>query len=710
MGKVLVVAEKPSVARDIARVLGVKPIGDGAFIGERYVVTYALGHLLCLCNPEDIDEQYKSWSMKNLPIIPEKIPLKPIAQSRAQLKIIQKWMKDKEIESLICATDSGREGELIFRLIYEHAKCKKPFSRLWISSMTDEAIGEGLANLRPSKEYDNLFKSAKCRSESDWLVGMNASRAYSVTYHARLSVGRVQTPTLALMVERQKEIDDFVPEIYFELMATFDAGYDGIWRDENKNSRISQKEKADAIAKKIKGKTGNILSIERKRKKVLPPLLYDLTELQREANRRFGLSAKTTLQIAQALYERYKLTTYPRTDSRYLSHDLEPKLTGILQKIKGAPYTDLIAPLLEKPLSVTSRIIDDSKVTDHHAIIPTGQTPRGQLSEIEQKVFDLIVRRFIAVFYPEQVIDETEIITAVETETFYTKGKIEVSPGFMAVYRGVQDEKEEDEKDEEGALPPLTQGQAVCVDKTKVAKKETKPPKPYTEATLLTAMEHAGRQVEDEKLKEQMKERGLGTPATRAAIIERLLDVQYIVRQKKALLPTDKAMRLISILPKELTSAEMTAKWELALSRMAKGDMAEDKFMESIGRFVRFIVENAGQHRQNMVFEQEEKGKKAKAFANKEKTPQEPLGICPLCGKGQVLENSKAFYCTQWKDGCKFTVWKNVAIKDVGRLLCASDIKQLLQEGRISIACTVLNIDKFGKVEINQTNREVQNL
>ena len=405
MGKTLVIAEKPSVARDIAKTLGVSGKNEGYLTGENYVVSWAIGHLVTLAEPEAYDVKYKKWNFETLPILPDSMKLEAIKKTRSQLKVLHKLMHSREIDEIICATDSGREGELIFRYIYEITQCRKPFRRLWISSMTETAIREGFAHLQDGSHYDLLYHSARCRAEADWLVGMNASRAYTIRYGALLSIGRVQTPTLALIVEKQKEIDAFVPQDYFEVQADFEQ-YTGFWIDEKENTRLDLREKAEQIAARVKGQRGIVSQIVKEEKRQLPPLLYDLTELQRECNRKFGFSAKKTLDIAQSLYEKRKMITYPRTDSRYLSDDMAGKIKQTLGRLKDVPaFSSYAAEVLAKEkLPLSKRIIDNSKVTDHHAIIPTDTRLRtDHLTPEENKVFSLVAARFLAVFYPASV-------------------------------------------------------------------------------------------------------------------------------------------------------------------------------------------------------------------------------------------------------------------------------------------------------------------
>lgn len=711
MGKILVVAEKPSVARDIAKVLKATQKGDGCLVGEKYVISWAVGHLVTLAEPEDYDEKYKKWKFSTLPILPEEMKLKAITQTRPQLKILHQWMNSGEVDSLICATDSGREGELIFRYIYEITKCKKPFQRLWISSMTEEAIRDGFASLKDGKEYDLLYASAKCRSEADWLVGMNATRAYTLRYDALLSIGRVQTPTLALIVNRQKEIDAFVSEDYFEVQADF-GGYTGMWIDQEEHTHIEKEERAKAIADKVGGKQAVITKVEKEEKKTPPPLLYDLTELQRDCNKKFGFSAKKTLDIAQDLYEKKKMITYPRTDSRYLSDDMRGKVQNTIRRLgEVAEYAPFAKPLAEK-IDFNKRIIDNSKVTDHHAIIPTDARLRtDSLTEEEKKVFSLVAARFLAVFYPYYRYETTKVYAEAEQERFLSKGTVVLEEGWQMVEKTLTPAvKKKKKEEEEQKLPCLAEGEERELKKAEVLKKKTKAPVPYTESSLLSAMENAGRFVEDEVLREQMKDSGLGTPATRAAIIERLLSVGYIVRKGKNLLPTEKGRKLIEVVPVEMSSPQTTGKWEKGLSSISKGNMTEERFMASIRRYVQFLIQDAASGRRaDVVFPEEQiRGKKRKNNV---------FGKCPVCGK-DILENTKSFYCAGWKQGCKFSIWKD-SVAPYGITLDGGIVKLLLKDGKTAripvtlpqpagrgTGVLILNRNKGGQIEIQDFSRE----
>ncbi len=684
MGKTLVLAEKPSVARDIARVLGVRGSGEGMLEGQDYVVSWAIGHLVALCDPDELNEEWKKWRMESLPMLPEILKTKVLPKTRSQFSVVKKLMNSPEIDKIVCATDSGREGELIFRYIYHQANCKKPVDRLWISSMTDAAIREGFAALRPASDYDGLFESARCRSEADWLIGMNASRAYTLKYDALLSVGRVQTPTLCLLVRRDREIRDFIPQDYWEIRADF-GDYAGLWLNpETKETRCLSEEKANEIAALVKGKHAVVREYQKELKRMPAPQLYDLTTLQRDANKQMGLSAAKTLQIAQSLYEKHKLITYPRTDSRYLTHDMPGKVRQAIQSLSHEPLNALAQPLLqEEKLSRSSRIYNDQKVSDHHAIIPTGKSIPASLSPQEAGVFDLIARRLLAVHYPDYEYESARALTECEGHLFRSTGTHPVKEGWKAVYRDQQKKKEAEE-----TLPELAVGDTRTVKGAKVKALKTKPPEPHTDATLLSAMENAGRTLEDESLRESMKDNGLGTPATRAAIIERLIEVGYARRKGKTLISTEKGDKLISVAPEQLTSAELTGKWEKALALMAREKgreaMTEQsaRFMEGIRRYAAYLVEEAKNSSSGVVFEREEhkktRGGKSKA------APVKNLDIvCPICGQGRLTENSKAFGCSRWREGCKMTIWKDCLERYGGPTLTAALIKLMIEKKEV---------------------------
>ena len=685
---ILVVAEKPSVGRDIARVLGCRAQGEGCVRGETYIVTWAVGHLVSLCEPDELNPAYKRWRMEQLPILPAKLPTKVLPKTRQQFTIVKALMLDKNVDRLICATDSGREGELIFRYIYQQAGCQKPVDRLWISSMTDTAIREGFSRLRPDGEYDSLYTSARCRAEADWLVGMNATRAFTLKYGALLSLGRVQTPTLKLIAQRDQEIKAFVPEEYFEIRASF-GDYEGLWLDpEKKEARCRDQERAKSVCAQVKGKLGSITQVRLENKRTPPPQLFDLTALQREANRLMGLSAAKTLDIAQALYERHKLITYPRTDSRYLPHDMAEKVEKVLATLPP-PYGEFARPLLPKP-PLPGRVYNDQKVSDHHAIVPTGQfSMLGRLNEAEQRVFDMVARRLLAALYPDYEYQSAQVLTQVEEHTFRTVGQTPLAEGWRALYR---DDKKEDK---EPRVPKVNEGEKRKVEKVSLKKCKTKPPSPHTDASLLGLMEHAGRMIEDEALRESMKDSGLGTPATRASILERLIQVGYVTRKGKALTATEKGQKLIQVAPPELSSPETTGKWERSLSRMARETDAarlqgrSEKFIESIRRFSAFLVESAKAADAGVTFEAEPYAKskgpsKVKSLGRK----------CPLCGQGEVTANQKAFGCSRWREGCAFTIWRDALSRQGGPAIGVNDMKKLLDGQQLTLGDFTLRLDQ----------------
>ena len=616
MSKKLIVAEKPSVARDIARVLGVKGKGEGYLSGDDYIVTWAIGHLVSLSEPGETNPAWLKWSMAQLPMLPESIPLKVLPKTKAQFAVIQKLMRDKEVASVICATDSAREGELIFRYIYRMAGCTKPVERLWISSMTDAAIRQGFAELKPASAYDALYESARCRSEADWLVGMNASRAFSLRYDALLSVGRVQTPTLNLIVKRDMEIEHFVPKDYWEIRANF-GDYEGLWLNpETKQTRCDNEAQARSIRESVAGKPAAVVESVREQKKTPPPQLYDLTSLQREANRKLGFSADKTLKVAQALYETHKLVTYPRTDSRYLPDDMKPKVAATLKKLP-TPYADFVcAPEMNLNMH-WKRFYDNTKISDHHAIVPTEKVADlSRLSTDERNLYDMIARRLIAAHYPFYEYESARVVTRVGEHVFKSTGAMPLREGWRALYR---DDKPEKGEDREPPLPRLEVGDARRVERAAVKACKTKPPAPHTDASILNLMENAGRDIEDEALREQMKSSGLGTPATRAAVIERLIQVGYARRRGKTVVSTEKGRQLIAVVPEQIASAVTTGKWEKFLSDMAgQQDEAErerksQRFMSGIRKFSVFLVEAAKNGPADVHFEREAPRKRSAA-------------------------------------------------------------------------------------------------
>ncbi len=609
-GTIAVLAEKPSVARDIARAIGAAKQGDGYLQGNGYVVTWAIGHLVALAQPHEINPEWRRWRSDLLPMLPERWPLVVNDKTRDQFEVVRKIINSPRVSRLVCATDAGREGELIFRYIYEAADCEKPFDRLWISSLTAEAIRKGFDALRPGSDYNPLADAACGRSRADWLVGMNLSRAYSLAFNEELSVGRVQTPTLAMIVERELTLRNFVPKDYMEVLATFHpvdhppkTTYQGTWfRPQTQDAMRLPADGIEAKAIVQRAQTGNarIESIAAETQRTLPPLLYDLTELQRHVNRLFGLSAQQTLDLAQALYERYKLISYPRTDSRYLSQDVAKTLPAIVRCI-AAPHAKQLAPGTgERPLG--RRFVDDSKVSDHHAIIPTAVSPeKAALSTDEGNIYDLICRRLLSAWHDDYIVSVTTIITAIANgeviDRYHTSGTAVQQLGWKALdvaparRKGAQG----GEEDPEESLPAgLMQGQAQDVVGVEAVKKKTRPPKRFTEATLLTAMETAGKTLDERELSEAMKESGLGTPATRAAIIEVLLKRGYIVRAGKSLEATDKGIRLIEVVHPEVKTPAMTGQWEAYLQRIQRGQAQLDPFLEGIEKYVHEVVGKVG--------------------------------------------------------------------------------------------------------------------
>ncbi|AGK49449.1 DNA topoisomerase III family protein [Burkholderia thailandensis MSMB121] len=652
MSKALIIAEKPSVANDIARALGGFTKHDEYYESDEYVLSSAVGHLLEIAAPEEYEVKRGKWSFAHLPVIPPHFDLNPIAKSESRLKVLTRLIKRKDVERLINACDAGREGELIFRLIAQHAKAKQPVQRLWLQSMTPAAIRDGFAHLRTDVDMQPLADAARCRSEADWLVGINGTRAMTA-FNSKgggfflTTVGRVQTPTLSIVVEREEKIRRFVPRDYWEVRAEFVCAggfYEGRWFDpkfkkdefdpEKRDSRLWSLPAAETIVAACRDQLGTVTE-ESKPSTQLSPLLYDLTSLQREANSRFGFSAKNTLGLAQALYEKHKVLTYPRTDARALPEDYLGTVKSTLEMLKESNnYLPHAKQVLDKKwVKPNKRIFDNSKISDHFAIIPTLQAPKS-LSEPEQKLYDLVVKRFLAVFFPAAEFKVTTRITEVAGHHFKTEGKVLVEPGWLQVYG----------RDAEGAdanLVPVQKDEKVKTDKVAAHGLTTKPPARYSEATLLSAMEGAGKLVEDDELREAMAAKGLGTPATRAAIIEGLLGEKYLVREGRELIPTAKAFQLMTLLRglgvKELTAPELTGEWEYKLSQMERGNLQRDAFMQEIARMTQTIVKRAKEYDSDTI---------PGDYATLE-TP------CPNCG-GQVKENYRRFACTK----CDFSISK----------------------------------------------------
>ncbi|MDN7558022.1 DNA topoisomerase III [Burkholderia orbicola] len=673
MSKALIIAEKPSVANDIARALGGFTKHDEYYESDDFVLSSAVGHLLEIAAPEEYEVKRGKWSFAHLPVIPPHFDLNPIAKSESRLKVLTKLMKRKDVDRLINACDAGREGELIFRLIAQHAKAKQPVQRLWLQSMTPQAIRDGFANLRSDTDMQPLADAARCRSEADWLVGINGTRAMTA-FNSKgggfflTTVGRVQTPTLSIVVEREEKIRRFIPRDYWEVKAEFACAsgfYEGKWYDpkfkrdefdpEKRDSRLWSLPAAETIVAACRDQIGTV-SEESKPSTQLSPLLFDLTSLQREANGRFGFSAKNTLGLAQALYEKHKVLTYPRTDARALPEDYLSTVQSTLEMLKESNnYLPHAKQVLDKGwVKPNKRIFDNSKISDHFAIIPTLQAPKA-LSEPEQKLYDLVVKRFLAVFFPAAEFRVTTRITEVAGHHFKTEGKVLVEPGWLQVYG----------RDAEGAdanLVPVQKDEKVKTDEIAAVALVTKPPARYSEATLLSAMEGAGKLVEDDELREAMAAKGLGTPATRAAIIEGLLGEKYLLREGRELIPTAKAFQLMTLLRglgvKELTAPELTGEWEYKLSQMERGNLGRDAFMQEIARMTQQIVKRAKEYDSDTI-----PGDYA--------TLQTP---CPNCG-GQVKENYRRFACTK----CDFSISKIPG----SRQFEIPEVEELLQKKEI---------------------------
>ncbi len=678
MGKSLIIAEKPSVAADIAKALGVthKDKSSEFFENDHYLVSSAVGHLLELAVPEEFDVKRGRWTFAQLPHLPPRFGLAPIERNEARLKTLAKLIKRKDVDTLINACDAGREGELIFRNIIAYTGAKQSIQRLWLQSMTPAAIRQGFASLRTEAQMRPLADASKCRSEADWLVGINGTRAMTAFNNRAggfylTTVGRVQTPTLAIVVEREERIRKFVPRDYWEVHGTFEAAqgtYVGRWFDEQfkkpdgkdgetelRAERLWEADRAEAIRAKCLGKPG-IVTEESKPSTQLSPLLYDLTTLQREANSRFGFSAKNTLAMAQSLYEKHKVLTYPRTDSRHLPEDYQGTVRQTLEALGTTTYGPFAQKVLgEGWVRPNKRIFNNAKVSDHFAIIPTGQLPRS-LSESEQKLFDLVTRRFLAVFYPAAEFLETTRITRVEGEPFKSVGKVLIKPGWLEVYG------KEADSGESPTLAPVEPNERVETLDVEVKATQTKPPARFTEATLLSAMEGAGKLVEDEELREAMRERGLGTPATRAAIIEGLITEEYLQREGRELVAMAKAFMLMHLLSglgvNELTRPEMTGDWEFQLKKMERGQLERGTFMDEIRRFTSEIVAKAKQY-------------------DKDTIPGD-FGVletrCPKCG-GEVQEKYREFKC----QSCDFALRKILS----GRMFAPAEVEQLIRDRQV---------------------------
>lgn len=627
MAKSLVLAEKPSVARDIANVLKCHKKGNGFLEGDKYIVTWALGHLVTLADPESYDEKYKKWNLEDLPMLPERLKLTTIKQTSKQYNAVKSQLTRNDVNEIIIATDAGREGELVARWIIERAKVNKPIKRLWISSVTDKAIKEGFANLKPGKNYDNLYAAAVARSEADWYIGLNATRALTTRFNAQLNCGRVQTPTVAMIAAREDEIKNFKPQTYYGIEAQTDS-LKLTWQDANGNSRSFNKEKVDVIVKALGKQDAKIASIDRKPKKSFAPGLYDLTELQRDANKLFGYSAKETLNIMQKLYESHKVLTYPRTDSRYLSSDIIGTLPERLKACGIGEYRTLTNKILTKPIKANKSFVDDSKVSDHHAIIPTeGYVNVSAFNDKERKIYDLVVKRFLAVLFPAQEYEQLTVQAQIGHEKFIAKGKTVINAGWKEVYQNRFDDEESTDDVKEQLLPRLEQGQVLKTKLIAQTSGQTKPPARFTEATLLSAMENPTKYMEtnDKKLADTLKSTGgLGTVATRADIIEKLFN-SFLIEKRggKEIYITSKGRQLLDLVPEELRSPATTAEWEQKLELISKGKLKKDVFINEMKKHTKEIVTEI------------------KASDKKYKHDNISTKSCPDCGKPMLEVNGK---------------------------------------------------------------------
>ncbi|WP_178019330.1 type IA DNA topoisomerase [uncultured Paenibacillus sp.] len=757
--KTLVIAEKPDMGRTIAAVIEPKAKNNRSYLeGERYIITWAIGHLLGLAEPDAYDEKYKRWNFGDLPILPDRFKIVPNPRTKDQLKTIGELAK--RCDAIVNACDAAREGQYIFALIQQQLKLTQPVKRLWISDLTSESIAKGFAELHDASEFENLTLAARARSEADWLIGMNATRAFTTKHRELLSVGRVQTPVLALIYDRQKEIENFDSLTYYEIKAEFEQDarkYTGSWQGD----RLTDGEKAAAIAEKVRGKEGGITEYEVKETKEYPYKLYDLTLLQREANAKFGYSAKKTLDIAQALYERHKVISYPRTSSNYVTEQNIDGMHKVLHMLKSSSYKELAEGGRPSLVHVGNKAVcNPTRVEDHHAILPTLRRP-GTLSKEEQNVYDLVIRRFLSHFYPAAEYKQHTVLTEVEGETFKTNVKELLSLGWKVCLPGDDGtksgsgrgkKKDEEEETEDLVSEPfqIDKDRPVQCTGAEAKEKATQPPKHFTEGTLLKAMESAGKQLENEELRDAMKDAGLGTPATRAATIERLKNVGYITMQGKKITVTQKGRTAVELIRRAgvelLTSPEMTGQWERRLYQISKGEAAREKFMDNVRRFTISIIEKVRtqQKADASMFGTEEADKggrrggsrsgtgsgktarsgtgerrsaKAKAAADGKPpaTSLQPLAPCPRegCG-GQLIEGRKGYGCTHYKQGCGFVIWKEFGGKKISPAMLNSLLTkgqtQLLsfkQDGGEVKGRIVLTDRNTGKLTLEQTDPTV---
>jgi DNA topoisomerase III len=692
MSKTLVIAEKPSVGQDLARVLkGPFKKNEGWLEGPEHVITWAVGHLVQLAEPDEYDPKFKRWRMDDLPIVPERFKLVVRDErSRKQMSVVTKQLGREDIDEVVNACDAGREGELIFAYLYEKAKAKKPVRRLWLNSMTSAAMKEAFTALRPAEEFERLEQAARSRSEADWIVGMNATRAATIrlrsSFDGAVSLGRVQTPTLAIIARREEEIKAFKPEPYWIVDATFVAdaerSYEGRFHagagtaGKSRGPRIATEQEAVAIVQACEGEQGAITKLEKKEQREKAPMLYDLTTLQREANNRYGFSAKRTLAAAQRCYEEHKALTYPRTSSRYLPNDMVAEIKPIAELVGARPeYSKAAEYVTALDLLPLARVVDDAKVTDHHAIIPTrSEHLLEKMGADDKRIYDMVARRFLAVFHPEAVFENTRVETTVPAaavadgkqdrgHVFRTRGRLLLTPGWRGVYDEVATETRPKGEEDEGAdqqLPRLEQGEQVDLSQIASERKETKPPRRYSDASLLGAMETAGKLVDDDELREAMKDSGIGTPATRSAIIERLIQVGYVERDARALVATEKGLNVIRLLNEHaLTSPTMTGSWEHRLGKIERGEDSRKEFMSDIAGFAQETV------------------KELDTTLKDVRIPRAKLGPCPVCGH-EIAENRKGYSCWAREDpGCGFVIWKSKA----GKQLPVAVARELIKTG-----------------------------
>jgi DNA topoisomerase-3 len=677
VSKTLVIAEKPSVGRDLAKVLpGAFTKNEGFLEGPEHVVTWAVGHLVQLAEPDEYDDKFKKWRMADLPIVPERFKLVVRDErSKKQMNAIKRLLARDDLDLVINACDAGREGELIFAYLYEKAGSKRPVQRLWLNSMTAKAIGDAFGALREASELAPLEAAARSRSEADWIVGMNATRAATIrlrsSFDGAVSLGRVQTPTLAILARREEEIRAFKPEPYWVVDASFDPLQDGPRVYEGRfhagaNPRVKTAEEARQIVEACRDQTGQITKLEKSERKERAPFLYDLTSLQRDAGNRFGFTARRTLSAAQRLYEEHTALTYPRTSSRFLPSDMIPDIKPTAELVgERAEYRQAAQYVLGLDVLPLGRVINDAKVTDHHAIIPTRADhphPVDKMGEDDRRVYDLVVRRFLAVFHPEAVFENTRVETTVAEHVFRTRGKVILVPGWRGVYGETADsDASEDDEGREQQLPRLEKGEQVEVKEVDSEAKETKPPRRYSDASLVTVMETAGKLVDDEELREAMKDSGIGTVATRAAIIERLIQVGYVERDGRALVVTEKGLNVVRLLGEHaLTSPGLTGDWEARLAKIETGEDSREKFMVDIVAFT-----------ESTVGELDTKLKDVRI-------PRANLGPCPVCRR-DIMENRKGYSCWARDDpGCGFVIWKSKA----GKSLPVSVARELIKTGR----------------------------